>query len=548
MIRSFFRMLTNEFNGYNGKRFLRDLLAGLTVAAVSLPLALAFGVSSGVGAAAGLVTAIIGGLVIGIFTGGYYQISGPTGTMAAILIAVGAQHGIKGVLLVTFMAGFIRLVAGIFRLGKLTAWIPAPVITGFTSGIAIIIALGQVNNFFGVTSEGSTAIEQISSYFRLGFSPNFIALGVGVFVVLFMAFFPKKINAIVPSSLIAIILTTAIGMLCNLEIATVGAIPQSLMLPDRLSLSGINLTMIQQLLGPAISIALLGMIESLLCGMSAQRMTGVPMLSNQELVAQGIGNMVLPFFGGIPATAAIARTSVAIKAGANTRLAGILQSACLMLAMFFLAPVISQIPLSALAGVLLVTAWRMNEWPSIRTFFSRKLRSAILQFLVTMAATVIFDLSIAILIGIGLGLIIFVMKSTAINISVSEIDLHRMSREKDDVHRDWVVVYITGPLFFMTSETIKQYLETVKDNSLVLFSIRGVPMADVTTTDMIQHFCREKKEKGHRVLICGAQPNVTQMFTRMGIVDDLGEDSFYFSVDKALNELLDAEDKGDDAA
>ncbi len=312
-----------EFKGYNGGKLAKDAMSGMTVAAVALPLALAFGVSSGADAASGLITAIIAGIVIGSLSGAFYQISGPTGAMAAVLISIISQYQLQGVFIATLIAGVLLLVAGFLHLGKLTEYIPAPVITGFTSGIAIIIALGQLDNFFGVHSVGDSAILKFISYFKGGFSPNLYAVGIGLFVIVFMLVFPKKWNAVVPASLLSIIIATAASIFLKLEVGTVGEIPKTLLPAARLNLSGITLDKVTGLLSPAFSIAMLGMIESLLCGSSAGRMTGKRLNSDQELIAQGIGNIILPFFGGIPATAAIARTSVAIKSGAQTRLTGI---------------------------------------------------------------------------------------------------------------------------------------------------------------------------------------------------------------------------------
>ena len=374
MLRGFAEDLKQEFRGYNSAALMKDLMAGLTVTAVALPLALAFGVSSGADAASGLITAIIAGLVMSLLAGGYYQISGPTGAMAAILTSLVAGYGLDGVFIATLLAGILLLLAGILRLGKLTSFIPAPVITGFTSGIAIVIALGQIDNFFGTHSEGATAIAKLASYGTLSFHPNLTSVGIGLFVVLFMVFFPKKWNAVVPASLVSIILTTAFSIFMGLDVPVVGTIPQTLFPEKRLVFSALDLSTITNLIMPAFSIAILGMIESLLCGASAGQMTGVRLKSNQELIAQGVGNILLPFFGGIPATAAIARTSVAIRSGAKTRLTGMFHAVGLLISMFLLAPVMSQIPMAALAGVLMVTAWRMNEWNSILYMFSHKFK------------------------------------------------------------------------------------------------------------------------------------------------------------------------------
>ena len=342
---AFLRQLQQEFKGYNGQKLAKDLMAGLTVAAVALPLALAFGVSAGATAACGLVTAIVAGLIISALTGGYYQISGPTGAMAAILGSLIATYGMQGMFVATFLAGALLILAAVLHLGNLTAFVPAPVITGFTSGIAVIIAMGQIDNFFGTHSEGASAIAKIISYKDLGFHPDIATTLIALFVVLLMVFFPKKWNAVVPASLIGIIIATAATMILKLDIATVGEIPKTLMLPDRLSPAQINWNTVPALLAPAFSIAVLNMLESLLCGASAGRATGVKLNNDQELFAQGVGNMVLPMFGGIPATAALARTSVAVRSGAQTRLTGIFHAVGLLIMMFLLAPVIQNIAL-----------------------------------------------------------------------------------------------------------------------------------------------------------------------------------------------------------
>ena len=412
MFSSFFRDLRTEFSGYNAGKLLKDMMAGLTVCAVALPLALAFGVSSGATAASGLVTAIIAGVVIAVLGGASYQISGPTGAMSAVLIGIVAQYGLQGVFFACFAAGVLLLLAGIFRLGRLIGFIPMPVIMGFTSGIAIIIAMGQIDNFFGTVSEGSSNLAKLASYGRLGFRPDPATVLIGLLVVVVMIVWPKKWNAKVPGSLVGIILATGIAAVFRLDgLATVGDIPKTLLLSDRLHLSGFRLEMLSGLLSPIVTIAALGMIESLLCGASASRMKNEPFRADQELIAQGVGNILLPFFGGVPATAAIARTSVAVKSGQQTRLTSVFHSLFLLASMFLLGGIMAKLPLSALAGVLMVTAWRMNDWEGIRSIFSRKFKSAISQFLLTMIATVVFDLTVAILLGVIYSAILYMAKS-----------------------------------------------------------------------------------------------------------------------------------------
>ncbi|OJG84553.1 sulfate permease [Enterococcus raffinosus] len=514
VIKRYTNLLQQEFRHYSKRKLQKDLLSGLTVAAVALPLALAFGVSSGADAAAGMITAIIAGLVIGTLSGGFYQISGPTGAMAAILTGIIASHGLAGVLVATFIAGILLLIAGLFKLGSLTSFIPSPVITGFTSGIAIIIALGQIDNFFGTTSSGESALSKLISY-RSGFFPDFPTLILGIIVLLLLIFYPKKWNQVLPASLVAIILATFASIIFNLPVAKVGKIPTSLLTSERLHLATLNLSLVKQLFLPAISIAMLGMIESLLCGASAGRMTGKDLDSNQELIAQGIGNMLLPFFGGIPATAAIARTSVAIKSGAQTRLAGIFHALFLFLSMIIFAPIMSQIPMAALASVLLITSWRMHEWTTIRTMFKQKNRAAILLFIVTMLSTIIFDLSIAIVIGVICGCIFFIVKSSRISIISEEIDWTRMDLPHSEVGSNWAVIYITGPLFFMSANQLKRELDQAVGKEGIIFSLRGVPSIDLTAQDTFADYFSVAALNNQKLIFTSMQPEVEKQFQQL---------------------------------
>ena len=537
MLSKFISSLKQEFGGYNAAALTKDLMAGLTVAAVALPLALAFGVSSGADAASGLITAIIAGLIMSLLSGGYYQISGPTGAMAAILMSLVAAYGMDGVFIATLIAGIILLLAGILHLGKLTSFIPAPVITGFTSGIAVIIALGQVDNFFGTHSEGTSAIGKLFSYARLGFSPNLTAVGLGLFVVLFMVFFPKQWNAVVPASLVSIILTTAFSIFMQLDVAVVGEIPKTLIPENRLLFGALNLKTIGALVTPAFSIAILGMIESLLCGASAGRMTGVRLDANQELIAQGVGNILLPFFGGIPATAAIARTSVAIKSGAKTRLTGVFHAVGLLISMFLLAPVMSKIPLAALAGVLMVTAWRMNEWESIRYIFSHKFKGAMLEFTATMFATIIFDLTVAILIGVLIGLVFLVSRLSFIEINYENVDMNRM-HVTDPVlcerYSNAMVVYITGPMIFANTQAVADIAGKVAGSDTVLFSMRGVSNIDISCAQTLRELVEGLRKKGVDVAICGMTTHAMKMMDRSDLHKIIGDENFYWSVERVL--------------
>lgn len=538
MIKQYFQDLKLEFKGYNRKKFTQDAMAGLTVTAVALPLALAFGVSSGADAAAGLITAIIAGILIGGLSGASYQISGPTGAMSAILMTLAMKNGMEGVFLAGFLSGIMLLIAAVFRFGKLVSFIPSPVITGFTSGIAIIIALGQVDNFFGTVSHGENAVQKLLSYSELGFSPNLYAVMFGLLVILIMVAWPKKWNAKFPSSLAGIIIALAINWVFKFPVNVVGDIPKTLFSESRLHLSSITLSNVMNMLSPALSIAMLGMIESLLCGASAGKMKNEKLNADRELIAQGIGNIIIPLFGGVPATAAIARTSVAIKSGGQTRLVSIIHSLGLLASMFLLGSVMSIIPLSALAGVLMVTAWRMNEWNEIKYIFNKKLSTAIIEFVVTMAATVMFDLTIAILIGVFIGIMIYVVKNSELKIDVSPVDIKRI--EGHGVisnHVNTKMVYLTGPLFFVTREKLQFLIEYAKDTENIIVSMRAVTTIDESAVGELKEVIGKVYEMGSNILFCGIQPNVKEMFDRSGLTDLVGEDLMFWDAIEAFKHL-----------
>ena len=541
MIKKYINDLKREFRGYNGSTLSKDLMAGLTVAAVALPLALAFGVASGADAAAGLVTAIFAGIVIGMLGGASYQISGPTGAMATILLSLSAKFGMAGVLTAGAISGVIIIIAALLKAGKLVSFIPQPVITGFTSGIAIIIALGQIDNFFGTHSEGADAIEKIASYARLGFTPQMWAVIFGLIVVAIMIVYPKKLQAMIPSSLASIIIVLIINMIIFPSgggPAEVGEIPGALITKDSIITNGIDLSNISQLIMPAISIAALGMVESLLCGASAGKMKHEKLDAQRELMAQGIGNIIIPLFGGIPATAAIARTSVAIKSGGKTRLVSVFHSITLILSMFLLGGVMSRIPLSALAGVLMVTAWRMNEWSAIKHIFKSKIKSSIGMFLITMSATVIFDLTIAIAVGIVFAMLIFIINSTRLHVSVSRVDPARLEgRGITGDHSKTLIVYLSGPMFFGTQEVLTRELMKSGEYDAVVFSMLGVPTIDTSAIIEMEELIEEFRECSIRPMFCGVQHQVMEMMLRDGFLDIVGDECFVWDAVAALKHL-----------
>lgn len=540
MIEQFISDLRREFSGYGAQGLMQDVMAGLTVAAVALPLALAFGVSSGADAAAGLITAILAGLVISPLGGAYYQISGPTGAMAAILISVVAEYQLQGVFTATFIAGVILLLCGIFKVGRLASFLPSSVIAGFTSGISVIIAFGQIDNLFGVTSKGESLVARLLSYRTLGFSPDWASVAVGLFVILFMVFLPKRWQKYAPASLTGIILATVGVMLLGLDVPSVGAIPKTLFPAQRLSFATLDWGRMSQLVPPAISIAMLGMIESLLCGASAGKMTGVRLNGDQELLAQGVGNMLVPFFGGVPITAAIARSSVAIRSGARTRLTGVFHGFGLLAAMFLLAPFMSRIPLSALAGVLIVTAWRMNDWAFMKYIFGKRFRGPEAKFLVTMAGTIVLDLTAAILIGVLLSFVLLVVKLSELEVNYERVDMERIQCTDPALterYSNTLVSYITGPILFSNVEEVEAIGDHASGYDTIILSMRGVSLVDLSGAQAFTEMVKTLKGRGVDVIVCALPSRTMEMMRRSGIYDLLGQGSFYWSTEQALRDL-----------
>ena len=537
MFQQFLQDLKREFHGYNGAKFGQDVLAGFTVTAVALPLALAFGVGSGATAASGLITAIIGGIIISLFSGASYQISGPTGAMMAVLITLSAQYGMQGVFLSGLLAGIFLLLAGFFKLGNLMRFIPVPVITGFTSGIAIVIAGGQIGNFFGVATPSGGLLSQIQQYVQNGFPIHMPTLAISCLVVAIMVFWPKKIGGKFPASLGALIIVLIVNHFWQLPLATVGDIPKTLLPESRLMFSQLPWHEFHNFIMPALSIAMLCMVESLLCGASAGRMKGEKCNSDRELVAQGIGNIILPFFGGIPATAAIARTSVAIKSGCQTRLTGVIHALGLLLSMFVLSGIMSQIPLCALAGILMVVSFRMNDWACIRYLLKHKFKTGTVSFLLTMVATVVLDLTWAIMIGAVFSAFLFISKVSDMRVSVSDVDPQKMAAKKEIIAKDcqhMKIVYLTGPLFFAAMDKVEEAIAELGNPGVLIFSMRGVPMIDISGMQIFTDLCRDLRKKGTKVVFAGVQPKVVEMLQRSDSYDILGADNFYWSADQAI--------------
>jgi SulP family sulfate permease len=543
--RSLTRLYQDEFAGYSLAKFQQDALAGLTVAAVALPLALAFGVASGASAAAGLVTAILAGIIMGLLGGAPYQISGPTGAMSAVLIVLVSRYGLEGIWFAGLLSGVLLLLIGIMRLGRFIAFIPAPVISGFTSGIALIIFIGQIDNLLGVkTPATETAAQKLMGYFNGGFTPELHTLILGLVVIGTMLFMPPKWSARFPSSLLGIILATLLNWMLGWSATMIGAIPQTLFLADRLSFANIPWSSWADFIAPALTITALGAVESLLCGAVGSNMTGVRLQANQELIAQGVGNMLIPFFGGVPATAAIARSSVGIKSGGQTRLVSIIHAVGLLLSMFLLAPFMARIPLAALAGVLMVTAVRMNEWDAIKFIFGKRFKTDMIAFTITMLATIVLDLTQAILLGSFLAGAVFLNKIASIDISVQDVDTERLKQRGIETSGECQhvrVAFLTGPLFFAATGQFNEAFANLKETHALILSMRGVSLIDTAGVEAIHHLYERLHKQGGTLMFAGVHDNARNFMERGGLVEMIGEENFFWSSDQAI---VEAEKRG----
>lgn len=539
--RSLARLYKDEFTGYSLAKLQQDLLAGLTVAAVALPLALAFGVASGASAAAGLVTAILAGVIMGLLTGAPFQISGPTGAMSAVLIVLVSRYGLEGIWVAGLLSGALLLAIGLMRLGRFIAFIPAPVISGFTSGIALIIFVGQIDNFLGVkTPATETAAQKLLGYFNGGFIIiDFQTILLGLVVIGTMLFWPTKWNARFPASLLGIILATLLNWVLNWPAPTIGTIPQSLLLESRLGLSNIPWSSLSEFIAPTLTITALGAVESLLCGAVGSNMTGIRLQANQELIAQGVGNMVIPFFGGVPATAAIARSSVGIKSGGQTRLVSIVHAIGILFSMFLFTRFMERIPLAALAGVLMVTAVRMNEWGAIQFIFGKRFKTDMIAFTITMLATIVLDLTQAILIGSFLAGAVFLNKIASIDINVQEVDIERLKQKGIETAgkcRHVRVAFLTGPLFFAATGAFNEAFADLGDTHALILSMRGVPLIDTAGIEAIHRLHERLHRQGGTLMFAGIHDNARNMMERGGLVNAIGMENFFWSSDQAIVE------------
>lgn len=539
--RSLTRLYKDEFSNYSLAKFGKDLYAGLNVALVALPLALAFGAASGASAAAGLVTSIVGGIVIGLLAGAPYQMTGAKAVISVVLIVLVQQYGLEGMWVALFMAGLLTAGIGLFRMGRFIAFIPAPVISGFTTGISAIIIIRQFDPLLGIrTPTTITAAQKLIGYFTTpNLTPNIHSLILGLLVMGIMLLYPTKWNERIPGSLAALIIATASNSALGWSAPLIHFIPRTLFLQPSFSIPDIPWDNISQFIAPALTLTALGSVETLLCGATGADLTGKRLQVNQHLIAQGIGNMLLPFFGAIPTTSGIIRTKVAIRSGVQTRLAGIFHALILMLVMFTLASYLEMIPLSALAAMLMVTAIRSVDVSAVKFMFGNKFKTDIISFSVAFVATILLSLTNAILFGTFLMGAAFLNKSASIDITIQEVDVERLKQKGIETAgkcKHVRVAFLTGPLFFAATSQFSESFANLGDTHALILSMRGVPLIDSAGIEAIHKLQIRLQKNGGTLMFAGIHDNAKQMMERGGLVKTIGEENFFWSSDQAIVE------------
>lgn len=514
-----------------------DLLAGVTVGVVALPLALAFGVTSGVGAAAGLITAIVAGLVAGVLGGSSLQVSGPTGAMTVVLLPIVAMHGAGAVFTVAIMGGIIVVVLGLVGLGRAIQYIPWPVIEGFTVGIATIIALQQVPFALDVSKpEGDKALMIAIECLGLVDASTVRALALVVLVVAIMLGVPR-IRRSLPASLIAVVVATVAAELLSIDVARIGALPSSLPMP---SLPVLDPGTLRALVGSAVAVAALAAIESLLSAKVADGMTdGSRYNPDRELVGQGLANVASGFFGGMPATGAIARTAVNVRAGARTRVSTIVHALVLLLVVLLASDLVGRIPLAALAGVLIVTAYRMIDFGSARSIL-RSTRSEAAVFALTALITILFDLILAVEVGIAVAAILalraFARQSGLEREDIAELPTEFGTDEEQRLLHERIAVYrIDGALFFGAAQRFLDELAAVGDVEVVILRLGGIRVLDATGANALAEIVRDLEHRGITVLLKGVRPEDLPQLETFGVLAELRHENHLFaSLDDAI--------------
>ncbi|MDL2262630.1 sulfate permease [Bacteroidales bacterium OttesenSCG-928-I21] len=521
--------------GYTKQKFTKDLFAGVIVGIVALPLAIAFAVASGVSPEKGLITAIIAGFLISFLGGSRVQIGGPTGAFVVIVFGVVAQYGIDGLIISTVLAGIFLIIFGLLRLGSLLRFIPHPLIVGFTSGIALIIFSTQIPDAFGlqVSDVPGDFIGKWKIYLSSFSSVNYVAIIITIATVFISLFFNRITNKI-PGSFVAIILMTAIVTIFNLPVDTIETLFGEISGKFTFEVPTIDWQNIQVYFSPAITIALLGAIESLLSAVVADGMIGSNHKSNTELIAQGIANIVTPLFGGIPATGAIARTATNIKNGGRTPMAGMIHAVTLLLIMLFFGKWAKLIPMSCLAGILIVVAYNMSEW---RSFVSILKGSAfdIIILLSTFLLTVLVDLTVAIQIGIVLSAILFMKRMADNGQAILKENNSSIVENYGYLPKEIEIYEISGPFFFGAAKHYSQVLkEHASSTQVLIIRMRYVPFIDGTGIHNFREAIKSLNSNDKTIILSGVQPEVRKELNKSGLSNLIGEKNIFDNFDEAL--------------
>lgn len=534
------KLFTLLKSGISKEQLISDIFAGIVVGIVALPLAIAFAVASGVSPEKGLVTAVVAGFIISFLGGSRVQIGGPTGAFIVIVYAIVEKYGVEGLIISTVMSGIILVIFGLLRLGTLLKYFPHPLIVGFTSGIAVVIFSTQVKDALGLEIEKlpSEFFEKWSTYFSNIGTINLYALIITAATIV-ITLYSRKITTKIPGSFIAIIFITFIVQAADIPVTTIesffGEIPNTF----SFSLPTFEISTLYIYLAPALTIAVLGGVESLLSAVVADGMISANHRSNTELIAQGVANIVTPFFGGIPATGAIARTATNVKNGGRTPIAGIVHALTLLLIMLVFASYAKLIPMACLAGILIVVSYNMSEWRSFVSIL-RGSHFDIIVLLSTFLLTVFVDLTVAIEIGVVLSSLLFMKR-------MSDIGIKPQSRIDSDVLEDYsdlpngISIYeISGPLFFASA---KQYTEVIKDigfkSKLLIIRMRHVPFVDSTALHNFEEMIKTLQKSDVKLVLSGVNSSVLQDLKKHGITSLIGDENILDSFDKALTHAKD---------
>ncbi len=530
--------------GISKEQLQKDLIAGVIVGIVALPLAIAFAIASGVSPDKGLITAIIAGIVISVLGGSRVQIGGPTGAFIVIVYAIVQEFGVDGLIIATFMAGIIMIGMGLARFGNLLKFIPYPLIVGFTSGIAVIIFSSQIKDFFGLSIETVPAdfIEKWKLYALNFESINWIAVVIAVGTIVLALTF-QKVSKKIPGSIVAILISTLVVYFFDIPVSTIetsfGDIPNKLSMP---AFPNINFATVQKLIQPAFAIALLGGIESLLSAVVSDGMIGGRHRSNAELVAQGVANCASSMFGGIPATGAIARTATNVKNGGRTPIAGITHAIVLLVIMLVLAPYAKLIPMACLAGILIVVAYHMSEWRQFKSLLKGN-KADIMILLVTFFLTVFFDLVIAIQIGIILSSFVLMKRmSDSTTVELANDMFSNQDSQAEELFDDELPMLpkgatmyeINGPLFFGATQTFQDTMTRLPDKPKVLIlRMRHVPFIDATGIYRLMEIIQKFADQNTHVILSGVNPKVLSDLQKAHIYSILHKENITPSIEVA---------------